>query len=587
MTDTKRELGELVLGEVMACIGCHDCMLACPLPEANEVNIAELNDAVFHASVVQSNVARFVAACTQCQQCVPACPADLSRADMVLYNKMKLEDAALDRSVMMQVGDRVQPSGMGLDQLARELATIHLFSGVAVTDLRRLVLTATLRALRQGELLHRSGEFHERLVIVLSGVLEQTAMDRHGNPIRLLVMPPGSFFGELAVMADQPEPFDVRALEEALVVEVPKASALRLTELSPAFAATMDALYRRRSLATHAERLFARIGLPSDARGDLVRRADLRMLAAGETLFSAGDDTEHVYLVRQGFLRATGPTGVATVYFRDGDVLGLLAAVNGEPHQSYTATASCRSEVIRLPAQLMMRVLSKHRQARHALIAGPLSAEQVARARQADASDGAPTPSATKPPSERAAVGTLVRPLVWEELIEGGVAQGKQVLVVDQTRCTHCRSCIDACERRHGHARLELDGLQLGHLLFPTACRHCDDPVCLLCSVNGIVRRPTGEISIVDDSCVGCGACADRCPYGNIRMHPVERPKRSLLGGIWAMLGLGERKQPVEDPKVPRVATKCDLCADHDDYACVTACPVGAAARIDPLRILG
>lgn len=577
VTDTKRELGELVLAEVMACIGCHDCMLACPLPEASEVNIAELNDAVHHASVVQRNVARFVAACTQCQQCVPACPADLSRANMVLYNKMKLEDAALDRPVLMQVQGRVQASGLTLDGLAKELAPVQLFSGVSPPDLRRLVLEATLRSLHPGEVLARGGEFHERLVIVISGVLEQRALGRDGRAIRLLVMPPGSFFGELAVMADQPEPFDVVALEGSVVVEVPKASVLRLCEQSPAFAGTMDALYRRRSLATHAERLFARIALPSNARSELVRSAELCMLAAGETLFSAGDATDCAYLVRHGFLRATGPTGAATIYFREGDVLGLLSAVNAEPQHGYSVTASCRSEVIALPAQLLVAALAKHPEARRALVEGPLTTERVARARQADATQKEP---------ERASVATLVRPLVWEELIEGGVAQGQQVLVVDQTRCTHCRSCIDACERRHGHARLELEGLQLDHLLFPTACRHCDDPVCLLCSVNGIVRLPTGEISIVEESCVGCGACASRCPYGNIRMHAAEKPRRGLLAGIWAMLGFGSKSAPVDDPKVPRVATKCDLCATYDDYACVTACPVGAAARVDPLRIL-
>jgi Fe-S-cluster-containing hydrogenase component 2 len=31
------------------------------------------------------------------------------------------------------------------------------------------------------------------------------------------------------------------------------------------------------------------------------------------------------------------------------------------------------------------------------------------------------------------------------------------------------------------------------------------------------------------------------------------------------------------------VAVKCDLCEGYDDYACVRACPVGAAMRIDPV----
>ena len=94
---------------------------------------------------------------------------------------------------------------------------------------------------------------------------------------------------------------------------------------------------------------------------------------------------------------------------------------------------------------------------------------------------------------------------------------------------------LDACGRRHGQSRLQLRGLQLDNLLFPTACRHCEDPVCLLCSVNGIVRIPSGEITIVDDNCIGCGACAERCPYGNISMHPVATTEH---GFVWNLLDL-------------------------------------------------
>ena len=126
--------------------------------------------------------------------------------------------------------------------------------------------------------------------------------------------------------------------------------------------------------------------------------------------------------------------------------------------------------------------------------------------------------------------------------------------------------------------------------MFPTACRHCEDPVCLLCSVNGIVRLPSGEITIVEDNCIGCGACAERCPYGNIRMHPVDMPEARLppeaRSASSACGARGARRSPSSIPTAARIAVKCDLCAGYPDYACVTACPVGAAFRIDPMQSL-
>jgi Fe-S-cluster-containing hydrogenase component 2 len=112
--------------------------------------------------------------------------------------------------------------------------------------------------------------------------------------------------------------------------------------------------------------------------------------------------------------------------------------------------------------------------------------------------------------------------------------------------------------------------------------------VCLLCSVNGIVRLPNGEIAIVEDNCIGCGACAERCPYGNIQMHPVKsekRPRSFWLDLLAYTFGAPESAQT--DPNVQQLAVKCDLCAGHYDYACITACPVGAAFRIDPVETFG
>ena len=37
----------------------------------------------------------------------------------------------------------------------------------------------------------------------------------------------------------------------------------------------------------------------------------------------------------------------------------------------------------------------------------------------------------------------------------------------------------------------------------------------MLCSRAGIARMPGGEVYITE-SCIGCGICAERCPYDNI-----------------------------------------------------------------------
>ena len=132
----------------------------------------------------------------------------------------------------------------------------------------------------------------------------------------------------------------------------------------------------------------------------------------------------------------------------------------------------------------------------------------------------------------------------------------------------------------------------MGDLLFPTACRHCEDPVCLLCSVNGIVREPDGEIRIVPDNCIGCGACAERCPYGNINMHSRAKKQRNRVHELLNFFT--GRTDIVQDEDIHsaeakgnRVAVKCDLCAGYEDYACVTGCPVGAAMRVMPTDIFG
>ena len=101
---------------------------------------------------------------------------------------------------------------------------------------------------------------------------------------------------------------------------------------------------------------------------------------------------------------------------------------------------------------------------------------------------------------------------------------------------------------------------------------------------------PSGEIKIVDENCIGCGACAQRCPYGNISMHAIAKKKQGLWFNLLDLLSTSPRRQEslaALDPAARQIAVKCDLCSGYSDYACVSACPVGAAFRVDPVAAFG
>ena len=578
MSDPTKDLRERVERQVLACIGCNDCMLSCPLPQAKEVTIADLNAAVDLPTIDDPRVVDFLSACTQCQQCVPACPADLSRADIVLLNKMKVEDALPNYTLMLQVGTNVVQSPWTLDGLAEMLRGVALFEGVTQRDLRHLVLKVTVRQLAPREVLSREGDFTDRMCIVLSGVLEQW-ITTYGRQTHVLDLGPGSFFGEISVMADRPESYTVMAREASVVIEIPKAAVHRLMGVSDVFKKTMNELYRRRALFTYARSPSALGALPERAVDELVNMAELKVLVSGETVAKEGLPSPGLFLVRTGFLRVSRKISdtedQVLIYFREGDMFGAYGVLAGERSLPFTVTAASRAEVIFVPTPHLFQVLSHYPNARPMLEQSAQRSEEVVRS----ALWIAPVKGAAKDATRLA--------LSAESMIERGLATGTEVLIVDQTKCTGCQNCVEACGRRHKHSRLQLRGLQLDNYMFPTACRHCDDPVCLLCSVNGIVRQPTGEISIVEDNCIGCGACAERCPYGNISMHPAVPEKHGFFFNLMDFLAGGKKKDELYEhlsPKTAKIAAKCDLCAGYNDYACVTACPTGAAFRSDPMK---
>jgi Fe-S-cluster-containing hydrogenase component 2 len=133
-----------------------------------------------------------------------------------------------------------------------------------------------------------------------------------------------------------------------------------------------------------------------------------------------------------------------------------------------------------------------------------------------------------------------------------------------------CDDCVKACSSTHGgNPRFIRHGRTFDHWMVANACMHCRDPVCMIgCPTGAIHRHVTaGVVVINDDTCIGCGTCANSCPYDNIRLVEISNPSGNAV---------------VDDEGRAIVkATKCDLCVEQlGGPACARACPHDALRRV-------
>lgn len=116
-----------------------------------------------------------------------------------------------------------------------------------------------------------------------------------------------------------------------------------------------------------------------------------------------------------------------------------------------------------------------------------------------------------------------------------GLMQGQSLMMIDLDKCTRCDECVRACVDTHedGRSRLFLDGPRFENHLVPAACRSCIDPVCMIGCPVGSIHRGNNRQIVIEDWCIGCGLCANNCPYGSIQMHDRGILPEGLAGWQW------------------------------------------------------
>jgi Fe-S-cluster-containing hydrogenase component 2/CRP-like cAMP-binding protein len=603
--------------EIDMCIGCDRCMSACPLPMSTLVNIADLNHATI-TNDVAAHVARFTHECIMCGSCVPVCPVDNHRDLLMLSLKRRL-GVSWDSKADLSRSAESLPAGWRLAHVVGRLRQHRILSDerlVPENYLLHLVATSRLRLLAPGETVIREGEYGRDLYLILEGRLALSASGLGDTEFPVAILSHGEHTGEDGMLTGHPYKATARAQVPTLVLQVPEQVMQRLMELVPTVQLYFDQVNNARSLKSILKRMALFQGISDADLHSLIQQTPVKQYERNERLFAEDDRggrpaRETLHILLEGFVKVARHTMAGTghhksnerivAYRQGGDYFAGGLDLLGDG-RAVSVTAINRVRVAEVPRQVMLALFQQYPEVNQRFTLRMREYLETSASSQGYALTSGPLrdfPSRGMRPDEAVQVGL-------HSLVSDGVVEGTEVLVIDLDKCIHCSECEEACARRHGHSRMNRKGMVVGNISIATACRQCQDPVCMLCSRAGIARHPNGEVYITE-SCIGCGICAERCPYGaisiiNIEDEPVSRSswlrfsnfftnriRSGTLASPVAAPGPLDTFQPRDayDEMRKKVAIKCDLCAGYKDQACVEACPTGAAVRIQPTKFFG
>jgi len=130
---------------------------------------------------------------------------------------------------------------------------------------------------------------------------------------------------------------------------------------------------------------------------------------------------------------------------------------------------------------------------------------------------------------------------------------------IDLRKCIGCHACTIACKAEHqipvGVNRCWVKTVEKGsfpdtqRFFFPVLCNQCVDAPCVrICPTNALYKRRDGIVDLNGQSCIGCRACMEACPYDQLFIDPNTH-----------------------------TAEKCNFCANRVENrllpACVSVCP--------------
>lgn len=238
----------------------------------------------------------------------------------------------------------------------RALPKVPLFSALSEPALTSLINKTVLVELREDEMLFEQGDAGDALYVVVEGAVAAIA-----DGTRFAVIEENDFFGEIALLTDQPRNATIKALVDTKLLVVHRAVINSLIQQEPSTLRVVLQFLRSRLIQRliKTNRLFKSI--PREERPRLAARFSFIEIPKGATIIEQDRDSDAMYILLSGsadVVRKSGAANTKLATLHSGDVFGEVSVLTSRSAgASVVATHKCFA--LALPAAQCQELLAE------------------------------------------------------------------------------------------------------------------------------------------------------------------------------------------------------------------------------------
>jgi len=272
--------------EVVKALAVHQ-MIKRLAPETEDIP-SELNDMYFQSKLISDRLNSHLSE--------PSSPSSDDTEDEPLHHIYTLDMLPYEQRTTIDNQGETPEEG----EIAGHLKRNPLFRSLSWVERQWLEENVQVSFFAAGDMILQKRHEGESLFVILDGHASIVTQER-GHQARLLTtLEPQEFFGEIALLMDQPSGATVMAATECSIIEIPKPVLAALIKRHPSIAEILRETSRRRLIDTKLAHVSLFAHLSTTERQQIADFLSLTEFKQGAIILAEGDVGDYMYIIRSG-----------------------------------------------------------------------------------------------------------------------------------------------------------------------------------------------------------------------------------------------------------------------------------------------